>query len=934
MRNNSQFHPDSRPTAAIARMHMTRCKPARSAFVVLCLCFVIFMPNAWALELPAGVHLGPSVQGVTQYELDNGLRVVLAPDPSRPQTTVNMTYLVGSRQEGPGETGMAHLLEHLMFRGTDTIPDAMAEFSRRGLASNGSTTADRTNYYATFAANPDTLRWYLGWQADAMTHSRISRKDLDAEMTVVRNEMERGENSPFSMLIQQVAAAAYVWHPYGRSTIGARSDVENVDIESLRSFYHRYYQPDNAVLIVTGQFDPQQTLEWIHQSFAPIPKPDRTLPPSYTVEPVQQGARSVTLRRRGGGAIILTQYHIPAGASPKTTALSLAAGMLTEAPAGYLTRQLVDTGLATSVFGYAMERTQPGDIMFGAQIASGADPDAALHVLETSLESLPDEALTEASLTRIRSTWLTDWKQVYNSSSALARALSSSATLGDWRLFFLQRDQVEDITLDQIRTQARTWLLPSNRTSGRYLPTEDPKDAPLPQTPDLAALVSTLKENTPRPQIAAFDTDAANIDASTQRSVLELPNGPVSLALLPKPTGAHQVQALLRIGFGSVDMYEGLHGIPSLTAAMLSRGAQGMDRRQIKDRLTELKAQIRFSGNANTLLVSMQTNREHLPELLDLALRLVRTPTFPADELAKIQRQVATSVKNAMASPHALTRRTLQRYGQPWAPDDIRYTQTYEKALDTTEAITRDRLQAFHDRFYGTGDVALVAVGDFDPDTLKASLRRGLEGWHRAPAYVRIPDPWYAVTPRTFNIPTPGKANASYLAGMALKLQDTDPRYPALRLADYLLGGSEDSRLWQRIRVRDGLSYSVGSGLSASAFEPSGSWIFYADMAPHNVQAVTRAVQDVLSTVIRDGFTEEEVRSGIRSILDYEKLARSSDSYLASSWMGYLRTGRTFKWTQDMLEKLAALDADQVNAALRATLDPDQLTIAIAAAPL
>lgn len=934
MRNHSLFHPDSRPAAALAHVHHAGGKPARCVFAALCLWLVIFIPGAWALELPAGVHAGPSVQGVTQYELDNGLRVVFAPDPSRPQTTVNMTYLVGSRQEGPGETGMAHLLEHLMFRGTDTLPDAMAEFSRRGLASNGSTTADRTNYYATFAAQPDTLRWYLGWQADAMTHSRISRSDLDAEMTVVRNEMERGENSPFSMLIQQVAAAAYVWHPYGRSTIGARSDVENVDIESLRSFYHRYYQPDNAVLIVTGQFDPQQTLEWIHQSFAVIPKPTRTLPPSYTVEPVQQGARSVTLRRHGGGPIILTQYHIPAGASPKSTALSLVASMLTEAPSGYLTRQLVDTGLTTGVFGYAMERTQPGDIMFGAQIAPGADPDAALQVLETSLESLPDEALSEASLARIRTAWLTDWKQVYNSSSALAGALSSNAALGDWRLFFLQREQVEHMTLDQIRTQAHTWLLPSNRTSGRYLPTENPKDAPLPQTPDLAALLSTLKENTPRPQIAAFDTSAANIDASTQRSVLELPNGPVSLALLPKPTGAHQVQALLRIGFGSVDMYEGLHGIPSMTAAMLSRGAQGMDRQQIEDRLTELEAQLNFSGNANTLLVSMQTSREHLPELLDLVLRLVRTPTFPANELAKIQRQVATSVKNAMASPHALTRRTLQRYGQPWAPDDIRYTQTYEKALDTTEAITRDQLQTFHDRFYGTGDIALVTVGDFDPDALQDSLRHGLEGWRRAPVYARIPDPWYSVAPRTFDIPTPGKANASYLASIPLKLQDKDPRYPAMRLADYLLGGSEDSRLWQRIRVHDGLSYSVGSALSVSAFEPSGSWTFYADMAPHNVQAVTQAVHDVLATVLRDGFTEDEVRSGIRSMLDYEKLARSSDSYLASSWLRYLRTGRSFKWSQEMLEKLSALDADQVNAALRTTLDPDQLTIAIAAAPL
>src|SRR5690606_7764023 len=183
-----------------------------------------------APTLPAGIQAGPMIQGVSEYRLDNGLRVVLAPDASRPQTTVNMTYLVGSRREGPGETGMAHLLEHLMFRGTETQPDALAEFSRRGLAANGSTGLDVTDYYATFASDPDTLRWFLAWQADAMRHARVSRADLDAEMTVVRNEMERGENSAFGTVLQQTVSAAYMWHPYGRSVIGARSDVEHVDI--------------------------------------------------------------------------------------------------------------------------------------------------------------------------------------------------------------------------------------------------------------------------------------------------------------------------------------------------------------------------------------------------------------------------------------------------------------------------------------------------------------------------------------------------------------------------------------------------------------------------------------------------------------------------------------------------------------------------------
>src|SRR5690606_35514091 len=268
------------------------------------------------------------VEGVTEYSLKNGLRVLLAPDDSKPTTTVNMTYLVGARHENYGQTGMAHLLEHLLFRGTPSIHNALAEFSKRGLEANGSTTGDRTNYYASFAANTETLDWYLRWQADAMVNSLIAKEDLDSEMTVVRNEMERGENSPFQMLLQQMQATAFRWHNYGNSTIGARSDVENVDIAQLRAFYKKYYQPDNAVLIVSGRFDPAATLQTIAQAFDKIPRPERTLPVEYTVEPVQDGERQVTLRRHGGSPLIAALYHAPASESPDFTALDLGVNIL------------------------------------------------------------------------------------------------------------------------------------------------------------------------------------------------------------------------------------------------------------------------------------------------------------------------------------------------------------------------------------------------------------------------------------------------------------------------------------------------------------------------------------------------------------------------------------------------------------------------------
>ncbi len=882
--------------------------------------------------LPAGIEPVVTIQGVAEYRLTNGLTVLLSPDGSRAQTTVNMSYRVGSRNEGAGETGMAHLLEHLMFRGSPSHPDALAEFSRRGLAANGSTTADLTNYYATFASDPDTLRWYLSWQADAMLNARISRADLDAEMTVVRNEMERGENSPFSTLLQQTTATAYLWHPYGRAVIGARSDVEHVDVEQLRAFYHRYYQPDNAVLIVTGQFDPAQVLQWITEDFGPIARPTRQLPAEYTVEPVQQGARAITLRRIGGSPLALVEYHLPEAASDAFTALSLGSAMLADTPAGPLYQALVKTGQASSVFGFARPMNQPGYAVFGAQLQGDVDPQAALAALEQALEVSGIAQLDQAALDRIRTAWLNEWKQIYNQPADLAQALSDAVAQGDWRLFFVGPLRVRALTLESVRTQLAAWLLPSNRTSGLYLPTPAPKDAPAAPPADLKPWIAQLKTGTGRAAIAAFDTRPLAIDAATRRTILTLPNGPVSLALLPKPSAGDQVYAVLRLRFGHAGQFQGLGLTPDVTAAMLLRGTPDMTRQQIEDRLNALDSELDFSGDGNELTASMRSSRAHLPELLDLVFHLLRDSDFPADELTQIQRSLETHIENSAVSPAFLVRNALQRHDQPWPKDDVRYVPTPQESLARVKALTRADLQRFHDRFYGAGDMALSVVGAFNPKVVEQHLRSGLAGWRSAPPYVRIADPWYPATPKVYRIPAPGKANANYLATLPLQLQDTDPRWPALTLANYLLGGSEDSRLWQSIRVQKGLSYSVGSALRASAWEPSGAWTLFASMAPQNAEALQQAVHDTLEETLKTGFTQAEVDQGVQSLLNYLQLGRSSDAYLASRWMDYLETDRSFAWQQHMLERLQALKAGDVNAAMRALLRPDGLSIAIASA--
>ncbi len=310
-----------------------------------------------------------SVEGVTEYVLDNGLRVLLYPDESTPKVSVNMTVLVGSRHEGYGETGMAHLLEHMMFKGTTknrAIPKALNE---HGADYNATTSYDRTNYFETLRAGANNLDFALALEADRLVNSLIRREDLASEMTVVRSEFEAGENRPSGILSQRMWATAYEWHNYGKNTIGNRADIERVPIENLKAFYKKYYRPDNVVLIVGGNFNEEKALALIGKYFGPLKKPELALDSTYTEEPAQDGERNVVLRRVGTVGLAGAAYHIPASSHEDFAALEILNQILAGEPTGRLYQALVVAKKASSVSGYAAGLYDPGLIEFSAKSA-------------------------------------------------------------------------------------------------------------------------------------------------------------------------------------------------------------------------------------------------------------------------------------------------------------------------------------------------------------------------------------------------------------------------------------------------------------------------------------------------------------------------------------------------------------------------------------
>jgi zinc protease len=882
------------------------------------------LPPARAQALPAGVQQVTQVEGITEYRLPNGLQVLLVPDATKPSTTVNLTIRVGSRHENYGETGMAHLLEHLIFKGTPTQRNAMAEFSRRGLRFNGTTGFDRTNYFASFSASDENLRWYLAWQADAMVNSLIARSDLDTEMTVVRNEMESGENNPVRATIEQTLAAMYQWHNYGKTPIGARADVENVDIPRLQAFYRLHYQPDNATLVVAGKFDSAQVLAWVLQSFGPIPKPTRVLPRTYTVDPVQKGERTVAVRRKGGAPFLLAAWHgVPAG-HPDYAATDALAAMLGNAPSGRLHKRLVEAKLAASSFGFTWGVAEPGPLMLGLQLAPGQDVDAARQALLATVDAATTtEPFTAEELERVRTQWLNDWEQGFSDPERVGVALSEAIGNGDWRLYFLARDRMRALTLADVQRVATQRLLPDNRTVGTYLPTDAPRRAPDPQLVDVAPMVQGYKGDAAVAQAEAFDATPANLDARTQASTL--PSG-LKVALLPKGTRGATVQARLVLRFGDVDSLRGQGMAVAMMGGLIDKGGAGMTRAQISDAFDKLRADVGFSASGQTLTVGITTVRQHLPAVVALVGKLLREPAFPADALDERRRQLLAAVAAQRSEPGAVAGNALQRHGNPYPRGDLRHAPSFDETVADANAVTVDAVRAVHRRFVSAAVGEFSAVGDMDVPAVQAALAQALGDW-RAPAggalaYTRAPQPLVAAPPLRQLLPTPDKPNANLLLEQPLPLNDTHPDYPAMLVANYLLGGSPNARLWARIREKDGLSYDVRSYVLWNNFELASRWQASAIFAPQNQPKVEAALQEEVARALKDGFTQKELDESRVGLLNQRRLGRAQDPAVAGALVSNLYLQRKFALQQATDDAIAALTLAQVNAALRRYIDP------------
>jgi zinc protease len=880
-----------------------------------------FLLLACAAALAQPLTRTRAIEGVTEYRLPNGLRVLTVPDPGIDTTTVHITYLVGSRHEGYGEKGMAHLLEHLLFKGSKRHPNIKEEFTRRGARWNGTTSNDRTNYFETFAATRDNLDWSLGLEADRMVNSFVSQKDLDSEMTVVRNEFEMGENNAGSVLFQRMQQLAFPWHNYGNPIIGQRADIEKVPIDKLQAFYRMWYQPDNAVLIIGGKFDEKAALQLVAKHFAPIPRPTRRLPPLYTEEPTQDGEREVTLRRVGENPIVSSLYRVPAGHHPDYPAVDVLAKVLGDVPSGRLHRALVQRGLASYVWGAERGLYDPGFVYFGAALPKDGKLEAARDALHVAVESLKREPVRDDEVERARTSLLNDFDKTQLDTAAYVRALSEFSAMGDWRLFFLYRERLKKVATADVQRVAEHYLKPANRVVGAFIPTEAPVRADIPPSRDWQAALDAYKADGAGVRLGeAFDPSPKNIESRVVRKSL---SNDMRAALLPKKTRGGRVVATLTLHWGDEKSLFGREVSCNFAGGMLMRGTQKKSRAEIKDAFDKLNATVMVNGEGATL----EVRRENLEAALRLVAEVLREPAFSPEEFDEMKRAALTGAESQRTDPSALASLQLARHLADYPKGHPHYTPEVEERIGWLRAATLDDAKACYRELFGASGTEFSAVGEFDPDELARLVDELFGSWKSPQPYTRVPWRYFERPAAEKEIVTPDKANAVLRAGLDVQVRDDHADFPALVLANYLLGGSSTARMPARVREKEGLSYSTYTSFQASAFEPAASFRIGAIFAPQNRERVERAVREELERAVRQGFTPEELKTGKQALLEARRMARTQDRALANRLSSYLFMKRTFAWDVEFEVKIAALTPAQVNAALKRHFEPAKLSL-------
>jgi zinc protease len=817
-----------------------------------------------------------------------------------------------------------------MFKGTEKYNKANgghldAQLGNIGARINASTWLDRTNYFENIPSN--YLELAIDIESDRMRNLLLKKEDKDAEMTVVRNEYERGENSPFSSLNKEIWAAAFQAHPYHHSTIGWKSDIENVPMEDLRDFYNTFYWPNNAVVTIIGDFKTEEALSLLQKYYGKIPSSPNEIPELYTEEPEQEGPRRVELNRAGQLGVVGIGHKIPEGSHPDIFSAYVLDYILAEGKTSRLYRAMVDQGKAVNVFNFAFGFRDPSLFVNYVFLSPGTTHEEGEKILLDEIEKIKNEGVTEEEVSRAVNKIVAETAYGRDGSFSIASQLNEAIAMGDWNAYVNYSDNIKNVTPEDVQNFVKKYFVKKQRTTGYFIP----KTAGGEST-EKAESSSWFEEQTKN----YYRTPSAEVNAggeigtssfsplSDQTSIAQnIDDIKISgIHVLTSKTSVKDV-VTFRGSFAAGDNFSPAENamVADLTGSMLDKGTTKNDKFTLAGKLENMGASINFSVSTHQLNFSGKCLKKDVSNVIELLAEQLRYPAFSEEEFEKLKTQRAGSMKQLLDNTGT---RAEEKMNAMIFPETHPNHQTpVSKMIDDIGKVTLKDVQDFHKEYYGPKSMIFVLVGDIDNNEIEDSIEKYFDGWQGGIEYPNFDMAELKVKGVTEIVKMEDKTSATLRIGQITKMKKSDKDYIAFDCANQAFGGgSFIARLMSIIRDEEGLTYGIYAGHTKDIFS-DGTWYIAGTFSPDLLHKGYSSTMRELKRWVNEGITEEELKNTKSRMIGSYKIGLSTTGGLAGQILSFAERGYSPSYLDEYPKLVDALTLKEVNSVIKKYIDPE-----------
>ena len=841
--------------------------------------------------------------GIKEYTMtSNGLRVLLKQDNTAPVATFMVTYEVGSRNEAIGYTGSTHLLEHLMFKGsrkfnTKKGNSVFQTLQSLGARMNATTWLDRTNYFAVLPS--EHLETLIEIEADRMRNAYIKEEDRQSEMTVVRNEIERGQNSPSGVLDENIWATAYQAHPYHHSTIGWKEDIENVSIERLREFYDTFYWPNNATAIAIGDFTEKEALSMIKKHFGKIRKSTKPIPEVYTAEPKQEGIRTITLKRAGQQGIVGVAHKTPAATHPDAPAFMVLSSILSSGKNSRFYKNITDKGLTTSVYIWDSLFRDPGLFTVYANLSPDVDHKTVEKAVVDEYEKIKKDGVSDEEVKNAQTQLIASMKFRQDGSYAIASGLNEAIASGDWTLYTTYDEKIGTVTKEDVQRIVKEYFKEDLSTIGYFIPLGAGG-----QNKKLATSAKDLEKM----KLKHFSEEEELLSSKVVDSE---PVEGIRLLTLKRGSGVVTLTGSMLGG----DIYaSGNARTADMVAAMLDQGTTNMTKFEISAKLESAGARLGFFNGQARVGFSGKFLSEDTKMVFDLLADQLKNPLFAEEDLNKVKkRQVANYKRSKESTRGNATNNMLKAFygtGHQNSPTDP------DKAIEEIKKITPKNLKDFHLKNYGAGTMVIVAVGDVDHNSLEGLIKEGFGGWKKSPLKEKKETGTANKASDKVYVTMQDKTSTDFLVGTALGIDRYHPDYLPLYVATHTLGGNFSARLMQTVRVKEGLTYGINSSMRGFGNGNDGYWMVGGTFSPKLLSKGESSTLREIKKWAEEGITQKELDITKSTLTGGFQVGFDSTGGLAGGILDAIIVHGDLTYLDSYPERIKAITLDEANTAI------------------